>query len=322
MTQSVVSRAYNRFTINPFRGTIVKESETERLTDEIEYYVNLPDECKIWFPRLVSSDTMVGQLELEYYPGSNLGSHMLRSPPLASVEWCGIFSSLLDVLDEWSTLWPDGFGSAKRMHNAGYKMYIMKTAREYRAFVDQKIWPELYEPENLTYNGKQYINFEPLWKMYTKGYIQNELLNHITFTFIHGDFCFANILYVGEHLRFVDPRGSFGTKGVLGDPRYDVAKLSHSVYGHYEMLNTNSFNLIHERDQWTVEEKHPIESLGMLFDKTFFSVSSRFSRKEIRTIEGLIFVGACARHYENPQRQAALYLRGIQALNEAMHMGD
>ena len=52
---------------------------------------------------------------------------------------------------------------------------------------------------------------------------------------MHGDFCLSNILYDlrSRICKLLDPRGSFGASGIYGDPRYDVAKLYHSVYGLY-----------------------------------------------------------------------------------------
>jgi len=76
---------------------------------------------------------------------------------------------------------------------------------------------------------------------------------------IHGDMCFANILYdrLTNLFKFIDPRGSFGTAGIYGDPRYDVAKLMHSVDGGYDFLIHEMFNIQETSGHITLERFFP-----------------------------------------------------------------
>ena len=57
---------------------------------------------------------------------------------------------------------------------------------------------------------------------------------------LHGDFCFSNIFYDfrSQSVKVIDPRGVLpdGSKSIYGDPRYDVAKLAHSVLGGYDLI--------------------------------------------------------------------------------------
>ena len=79
----------------------------------------------------------------------------------------------------------------------------------------------------VTVNSRQVPNIPALW-----GRLQGEverLAENVQGSVVHGDLCQANI---HDDLRsrvgkLVDPRGSFGTAGIYGDPRYDVAKLYH-----------------------------------------------------------------------------------------------
>lgn len=68
---------------------------------------------------------------------------------------------------------------------------------------------------------------------------------------IHGDLCFSNILlkdtydYEGnieDYLYFIDPRGILpdGTITSIGDYKYDVGKLGHSVIGLYDMIKSGN----------------------------------------------------------------------------------
>ena len=50
----VYDRAYNSFEINKkTKASIIKTSDEDRLFGEMNYYKNLPDELKIYFPRLL-----------------------------------------------------------------------------------------------------------------------------------------------------------------------------------------------------------------------------------------------------------------------------
>lgn len=57
---------------------------------------------------------------------------------------------------------------------------------------------------------------------------------------LHGDFCFSNILYDfrSNRIKTIDPRGITpnGTVSIWGDTRYDIAKLSHSIVGMYDLI--------------------------------------------------------------------------------------
>jgi hypothetical protein len=134
---------------------------------------------------------------------------------------------------------------------------------------------------------------------------------------VHGDLCLSNILYDlrSRVCKLLDPRGSFGAAGIYGDPRYDVAKLYHSIYGLYDFITNDLFDVsidgarvklrIHSRPQHArIQER---------FEKVFFS---RFDRREILLITGLLFASMPALHYDAPRRQMAMYARALELLAE------
>ena len=41
-----------------------------------------------------------------------------------------------------------------------------------------------------------------------------------------------------------------------------------------------------------------------------------FDKNKIKILEGCIFVGMCARHYDSLNRQKAMFLTGLEILNE------
>lgn len=326
--EQLVTRAYNRFEIDERRGTIRKLSSTERLKDEILYYLFLNrdhTEQAVYFPRLLESYHRSPDywMDLEMYSYNNAGTYFFGDVAMPS--WSTFFLTLRDILHEFSNVKPYTAWTEEAITTAAYDMYITKTEKEYLNFYEG--WSDKFEclfidelQDNVIHiNGKAYTPFESIWPS-VKQYIKDNMLT-FTPTMVHGDCCFSNILY-GEDkniIRFIDPRGSFGPKGVYGDIRYDVAKLYHSVDGAYEAFITDKFSVVADGNsyQLTIKNSDEIDWAKNEFEYIFFP---QFNKKEIKIIQGCIFIGMCARHYDSMERQRAMYLTGTRLLNEAMEL--
>lgn len=80
-----------------------------------------------------------------------------------------------------------------------------------------------------------------------------------TFTFIHGDINFNNLMmdYNGT-LKLIDPRGYFGQTLLYGDPAYDIAKILYAV-DNYQSINEGNYLLAKTNNQtFLIEDKRPI----------------------------------------------------------------
>jgi hypothetical protein len=329
--EKLVTRAYNRFEVDETRGVIRKLSATPRLRDEIQYYVKLVNshpQQSAFFPKLYqwSDDNGNYWMDLEMYDYPNLGKYLLAEDMLP--HWGVVFEKLKNILTSWSETYPYTAWSNEEIRQAAFDMYITKTEREQKAFYDgwkdkiECIFLDQIRNHQIYINKKEYKPFEIIWIQVRK-YIEENMLN-FTPTLIHGDCCFSNILYGKDKkiVRFIDPRGSFGKDGIYGDIRYDVAKLYHSVDGTYEAFINDRFTVeghgnVHDINikghMARVEMIHALDS----FEKTFFPT---FNKKQIKILQGCIFIGMCARHYDSLPRQHAMYLTGIRLLNEAMDL--
>lgn len=304
------TRAYNSIEHAPY-GLIKKSSTSERLSDEAAYYDQIPKNVAFLFPRKIDyqNKNNTHNLILEYYPYKTLGEYMVSGETTA---WDDVFSNLKGALELMS-------GHVKitdQIRSYGTAMYIEKTYNEYVNLKKTYYDKELFSCPKLVINDIECDNFELIWDN-TKKVIQNNLLN-FEFKMIHGDMCFSNILYhpkVGA--RFIDMRGSFGEKGIYGDVLYDYAKLLHSVEGGYEFFINDLFNVSKEAKgiynfffQGHYNKKQAFDSYMKAFSDQNIHL--------IRLVQGLIFVGMCARHYDCEKRQMAMYLTGIKSLNEAL----
>ena len=92
-------------------------------------------------------------------------------------------------------------------------------------------------------NDREVPNIDGLW-----GVLEREvdrMAENVRGCVVHGDLCLSNILYDlrSRICKLLDPRGSFGAAGIYGDPRYDVAKLYHSIYGLYDFIANDLFHV-------------------------------------------------------------------------------
>ena len=333
------TRAYNSWEHDWDFGTITKKSSTDRLRNEIRYYRELPYEWRTMFPHMIDAsgwDATDHWITMEYYAYPNLGSYMMGSQDVSLDydEWWNIMHRLRTFINYWAAhrYEYDNYGSYNREDARGNAnaMYIIKTLREQQVFVEQDIAPALFVGDVININDQPTPTFAAIWPIVEK-YIYEEIIPSYKPSFIHGDFCLSNMLYgrngEREVIKFVDPRGSFGEIGNMGDSRYDVAKIYHSVDGGYAFFNNDKFVLERAKTssdswKWVYESGHDKLNALSAFEGCFFKGPSAFNKKEITVIEGLLYIGMCARHYENPDRQVALYLVGLQLLNKGMMMND
>ncbi|MDW8465868.1 MAG: hypothetical protein RML35_06715 [Chloroherpetonaceae bacterium] len=135
---------------------------------------------------------------------------------------------------------------------------------------------------------------------------------------MHGDLCFSNILYdvSNQIVRLIDPRGSFGEKGIYGDPRYDMAKLRHSVAGLYDFIVADMFEAREEKQEFRVEIFDAQNLKEIIADFNQQLEENGYNVQHIKLIEGLLFISMLPLHQDYPKRQLMMFLTGIMRLNE------
>lgn len=324
-----ITRVYNEIVFNQETGTIIKKSKEKRLSDEISYYKKIKEltsnngyRIDVFFPRFfnVNEHNSPYFLELEYFPFLNLGQILINK--FDDVNWTAIVKQLNKILTIFSSL-KISPGMEKNFSLDREKMFINKTITEYTLLKNQnKELNNLCSYNDLVINGKKYLNFEKIWPELEPRI--RKLCNNNDFTIVHGDMCFSNILCGFDErkipiIKFVDPRGSFGSEfGPYGDQIYDLAKLLHSLNGKYELIIYDKYDLFINDNQihfsfGNLEERY--KTILKIFDEEIFL---NHNKKDILMIEGLIYVGMCARHYDSINRQKIMYSTGIKILNEVL----
>lgn len=311
------TRAYNSFELNRDNlSSIVKKSKEERLLNEINYYENLPKNLEIYFPRIIennTSRTKPYKLELEYYAYSNLGQQMIYEN-FEKDEWEKIFDFLFTYIKNYK------LEKIKSTKTDIYRMFVEKTEVEYLKLINEnKFFKEFSKTNKFYLNKKELLNFHEIWEDIKK-YILSLNFDK-SFYYIHGDLCFSNILFSKNQqngdviLKFVDPRGKFGNKNFYGNHYYDLAKLSHSVNGGYEYFIFDEFNLHIENKN--VDLKFTNNNKSKISEILMRKIDIHgYDSNLISLIEGIIYIGMCARHYDSIERQKAMFVTGIDLLNK------
>ena len=134
--------------------------------------------------------------------------------------------------------------------------------------------------------------------------------------FIHGDFCFSNILFDLKSgiIRLIDPRGIW-SESVYGDIRYDIAKLRHSVSGKYDLIMNDFFTINREKNSFemVIFSSSIHDCVKNILDNY---VIQFWDINQIKLIEALLFISMIPLHNDNKDKQFAMYCTGLKILNE------
>lgn len=311
----ISSRSFNSLEINPILNTITKKSlNNDKLKDELNWYQLMPEELKVLSPRLLttdSNDTIVTIVQ-EYYGYPTLAELFLYSKITKSV-WCEIFRHLFILNSEFKKY--TGFIE----ENGYFDVYVNKTLDRIQKLKLQSEFAKLLDSDFIIINGVSYNNLPILL-----GSFINKLSDLSRSTkeshIIHGDFCFSNILFDVNSfiIKLIDPRGSFGSKGIYGDSRYEIAKLRHSALGRYDFIVSNLFKISVDNNEinYEIASNENFRISEDIFDS--FIVNYGYNLEEIKLIEASLFISMLPLHADNFNRQLVLYVTGILKLNDIL----
>ena len=308
-------RYFNSLSINPVLNTITKVSENnEKLQDELNWYLNIPDDLKVLTPRIIRHESSNGRLQVvqEHYGYPTLAELFVYGDVQADT-WLSILRHVLRIHGEFRRF------TGKIDPRSIESIYLDKTWERLEKLRNtDAAWENLLARESVVFNGKRLRNVFSL----KDGIIRKgqEIAHSAAVTVIHGDFCFSNILFDvnSQIIRLIDPRGSFGEKGVYGDPRYDIAKLRHSVSGLYDFIVSDMFQIEESSEEFAAQvyANGTPKKVGQEFDRMLDA--NGFDSNEIKFIEGLLFVSMVPLHNGHRDRQLMMYLTGTSLLNEVL----
>ena len=311
------AREFNSLKVDAVRGTITKISrKKQKLLDEANWYKELPAEVACYAPRVfnVSENEEFASVEMELYGYANLAETFIYGSNNLE-DWYNIIEALLKVHKVFENY------TEPQNKEELVEIYQNKTQQRLDDIAVKN--PEILkmmQSDYISINNIHYKNY-PLLKSALNTEIA-KLTNYDKRTIVHGDYCFSNILFDPMHYIFklIDPRGRFKTQSIYGDPRYDIAKLRHSIVGLYDFIVAGLYKLkATGKDSYDFQISTPIltEKLEPFFDELV--VNYGYDRREIKLIEALLFLTMIPLHSDDTQRQKAFYLTSIKKFNEVLY---
>jgi hypothetical protein len=313
-------RAFNQVVVDDSRGVIRKSSsDPQKLLAEINWYLRMPRRLSHLAPRVFdfTLDPENPWMEMEFYGYPTLSDAYLVAD-WDEGTWARALRALGLLLEQMHAHRfrpPDTSVLVEAMK----EMYENKTIYRARQLLDDPEFERFREPE-LEINGVPCLGLERALELLPDLLNDSGIYDLDEFTVIHGDLCFSNILFDRRSgvPRLIDPRGSFGNFDIYGDPRYDLAKLSHSMRGDYDFLLNDLFDL-----QWDKGSLKITPHLKSGHDriKALFTDWLETQRPDItahaRLIESLLFISMVPLHADRPRSQIAFLGQGLQLLSEA-----
>lgn len=310
------ARDFNSIKVDTNLGLLTKSStKIQKLEDEANWYNMLPSDIQVLCPRFISfekkSDHAVLTQELYGYPSL---SELFLSSDINFEDWKLILEKLFNVhkyFEKYSV------ESDKELINWLYKTKTKERVNELCA--QNEFWAQILAKDTIKINNKEYKNFPLLTKFIDE--FADEISRNATMTIVHGDYCFSNILFDSSNYTFklIDPRGRLkNTRTIYGDPRYDIAKLRHSICGLYDFVVNGLCKLNCENDNFEYEilAENDYSKLQNAFDNLV--VENGFDLTEIKFIEVLLFLSMVPLHKDDLKRQKVFYLKAVKLLNEVI----
>ncbi len=312
--QLIHSRAFNSLEVNPILNTVTKVSRDDKLRDEWNWYQRIPDELKVLAPRIVEFRELDGQIRMvqEYYGYPSLADLYVFGD-IAPETWMSILRQVLRIHEEFrrytGDLEPEEVSA----------MYVDKTWKRLAELREQSPdWVWMLDQDEIVVNGRPLPGLSAIEDAVRE---RAESLAHgAEVCIVHGDFCFSNILYdvPNQILRLVDPRGSFGRRGIYGDSRYDVAKLRHSVGGLYDFVVFDMYRLVERHATFTAEVFAPETSRLVADYLDRMVVAAGYDLDEIAFVEGLLFLSMLPLHAGAERRQQMMYLTALSRFEQTL----
>lgn len=138
-------------------------------------------------------------------------------------------------------------------------------------------------------------------------------------SFLHGDFCFSNILFDfrAGRVKTIDPRGidAHGRPARFGDLRYDVGKLAHSVLGLYDHIVAGHYTLELEGNDPRALRFHVLAERTRPIQELFLSTPFAGRLPDAWAclpVMVLLFLSMLPLHADSPARQRALTANAIR----------
>lgn len=318
---AVRAREFNHITIDKNRGILRKNSDDkDKFIGEIKWYLKLPSDVEYVRPRIFSYSTDYSKpyVSMEYYAYHTVHELFLNGD-LDIHQWEKVFKRIEFIINDFKRYTVKDENIIPSLED----MYLIKTINRFdKIKIDKRF--EVFFHRSIFVNGIKYLSLEKIINK-LKVTIPEMLYDVKEFSIIHGDLCFANMMVDNNFsfIKVIDPRGKFGSYDIYGDPRYELAKLFHSVDGKYDYIIKDLFDLEYKDGSisFSIQDKDRDFDLYQVFINVFKDDIGN-NLKKIELIEALLFLSMIPLHGESFEHQLVMLGTGLEILNRVVNIEE
>jgi len=307
------TRAFNH--IDASRRVLEKRStDCEKMRREHDFWYLLPPELQRF---------VVQPFDFQEADGTASYRMERLAVPDAAVLWvhggdampAATFEAFLDRVFGWFEARPKR-ADPERAEQAARSLYITKVEDRVRQLLETPTGRSL---DALLASGTPEGGLSQLLARYRQLLDQEwEREGASEIAILHGDLCLSNILFDKRSglLRLIDPRGATSEDELWGDPYYDIAKLSHSILGGYDYINSDLFEVVLGDDLHFALRLDGRPEVGheRLFAQRV--AAEGLDPVRVRLYEASLFLSMLPLHAEAPRKLMAFALTAAEILDE------
>ena len=145
--------------------------------------------------------------------------------------------------------------------------------------------------------------------------------------YCHGDLCLSNMIYLSRSniLKLIDPRGILEDKeSAVGDQRYELAKISHSVMWDYDRIIAGDVTFIKHKDSFSETTKIPLNKNQEILKKLLINdeITKLILRDDIQSLTALLFISMIPLHADSFEKQISLFANGLKICKKIKQKKD
>ena len=301
--------------------TVTKRSpDKEKLEREYRFHGLLPEAMRPWFvqPYNFQDHGHEASYQMERLGIADMALIWIHGA-ITPAEFERFAQKLLVFVEQRSTRKV----SHERADELARSLYVEKVRDRLTRFQDDALYATLDTAARMLPNCDGIESLVADYETLFTRYWERNRPVHALSAIGHGDLCFSNILYdkATRIMKFVDPKGARDESEIWTDPTYDIAKLSHSVFGNYDIINNNLFTI--EMSEILAPELRltgpDCRQLQAIFQRML--EEKGHDLYGIRLREASLFLSMLPLHKDDPRKVLAFLLRAVEIIEELRRNG-
>lgn len=309
VTRSFEARYFNDVSFEETR--VVKRSfDTKKMRREHDFYYHLPKHLQRYFVQ-----------PYDFHEENGKAGYIMDRLNVANVavQWIngGLseddFNVLLDRVVEFLNDRPRKSIGREMARSRMRELYLEKVRARFDELRLKSIWTSL-DRSIASIGGLDELlkRYETLFERRYASYKGHEVCVS------HGDLCFSNMLFDKRSglIKFIDPKGALTEDELYLEPLYDIAKLSHSILGGYDFVNSGLFDF--DLDDNLTPRLQPFNFSPKWGYNTFLTRIRTIGVEpaELRLYEASLFLSMLPLHADNPKKLFGFCLIAHQIITE------